>query len=441
MDTIRITFIIIFTFTTFIINSQSRLIIQNTEDFIHAIIGEDYDNDGNTCETIVTLINKSIMPDDYRCMGSKAKWEVTIDLWGDGTADLQYTHQTYPDDDTFDDTIGNGIPDVYLAPTEIGEEITIVLPEIDGIISNHRVDWKLIDACYNVRVTSTDFMVIDKSPPIAVLKSEFVIDYSTSSYSETPIPLHVDSLNLASYDNCPSSDELFFSFSEDINDKTLKIGCDHIIDTLTVIDVFVWDSRGNYTIGHLDLYVYDPNGYVCIICNFGQNLFGIVSDWKGEPLEGVEITIDALVPEYPKSTLTDELGRYEFYNIYQGIEYTVRASKIGNYTPELTLINLIKLQNHILGVNLFDSPFQSIAADINSDFKLNVNDLLLLRKIALRITGSEPTINSWKFIPSSHEFADPNNPFLDLSENSFQKTFINFNNTEVNFIGIKMGDF
>jgi hypothetical protein len=309
MNILRLTILTIFSFTSIDLDSQSALLIQNTEDFIHELTGEDNDNDGNTCETVITLVNNSIMPQNYDCANSLANWVVTIDFWGDGTNDLQYTYNSPPDDDTFDDTNGDGIPDVYLAPTEIGIEITIVLPEIEGPMSNHRVSWKLVDDCNNVKTANIEILVVDRMPPTAVIKTEVIADYGESTMWGNIISLQADSLDLGSFDNCTSSDEIQFSFSEDISNKIYVVDCGNIIDTLTIIDVYVWDNRGNYSISQVNLFAYDPDCLICE-CEFYGDISGTVTNWKGDPVEGVEIYIRAPLPEFPKTTITDENGVY-----------------------------------------------------------------------------------------------------------------------------------
>ncbi|MFT4534871.1 MAG: hypothetical protein ACJA1A_003625 [Saprospiraceae bacterium] len=435
MNILRFIILITFLITSIGAKCQSNLLIENTDDFIHEITGEDYDNDGNTCETIIILVNNSIIPQNYDCANSLANWVVTVDFCGDGTSDLQYTYQSPFDDNTFDDTNGDGIPEVYLAPTEIGIEITIVLPEIEGPMSNHRVSWKLVDDCNNVKTAEIDILVIDKSPPTPVLIPKFVINVNTAY---PYINLIADSLDAGSNDNCYSQTDLQYSFSDEISDKSLTIYCNYAMDTLTIIDVYVWDSRGNYAVDQVKLYVYDP----CLICECYpySNISGTVTSWKGDPVEGVEIYIVAALPEFPKTTITDEKGMYMFPNIPFGVEYTMRAKKIDLYTPQLTLLDLVKAQRHMLGASPFVSPYQYISADLNCDFKLKISDLLLMKKIALGVFASEPTSDAWKFIPSSFEFTNPSNPLNDLSEDSFQTTFTLLQPSIVDFVGIKMGD-
>lgn len=422
--------------------AQSSLRLLYTDDLItYELTAEDYDNDGNTCESTITLTNNTIKPLDYKCPLTLVKWDIKIDLWADGTYDLQYTHLTHPDDDAFDDSLGNGVPDIYLAPTEIGEEIQITLPEIIGNLSHHKVDWRIMDDCYNVRNASTKVLVIDRSSPTPVLKSEYSIDLSdTDNIFQPNNILHAKSLNIDSYDNCDASEELYYSFSPNILLDTLLIDCSHVSDTLRKIDVYIWDSKHNYSIAQVDVYAYDPNNIHCIICFPFIQISGRVTEIDSTPIEGAKVLITTAHPEFPRSTLTDSLGYYSFANLPQGMEYEIEVQKEDTYTPEVTLIDVVTILNHLLGTYPFESPYQYISADINNDHEINQNDILETRKIALGISNQNPTTDAWKFLPESYEFEDPTNPFYLLTEDSYKKTFFTTDNPVINFIGIKIGN-
>ena len=91
----------------------------NTNDFLDA------DGDGNTCEGSIVLTRTATDPGSENCPTAWLKWQVVIDIWGDGTDDLEYSSFLPAFDSQFNDTNGNGIPDVYLAPTASGDMVSI----------------------------------------------------------------------------------------------------------------------------------------------------------------------------------------------------------------------------------------------------------------------------------------------------------------------------
>ena len=85
----------------------------------------DSDDDGEVCEAMITLTNVATDPGSANCPTGWLKWQVFVDLWGDGTDDLEYSSFLPPFDNNFNDTNGNGIGDVYVSPTANGETVSV----------------------------------------------------------------------------------------------------------------------------------------------------------------------------------------------------------------------------------------------------------------------------------------------------------------------------
>ncbi|MBK9254103.1 MAG: hypothetical protein IPM42_01305 [Saprospiraceae bacterium] len=107
------------------------------------------------------------------------KWVVIVDLWADGTPDYEWSSFLPVGNDVnnaqtgnfaaIQDNNGNGIKDIYVAPTANGGVVSITIPEpIVGKMSNHKVTWKATDGCHNYVTCHEDFMVADKKPPTPV---------------------------------------------------------------------------------------------------------------------------------------------------------------------------------------------------------------------------------------------------------------------------------
>jgi len=88
----------------------------------------------------------------------------------------------------------------------------------------------------------------------------------------------------------------------------------------------------------------------------------------------------------------------------------------------------------------FRFPYQHIAADVTNNNNINLLDLTKMRRISLGIIEGQPTYDAWKYLDATVEFSDPNNPFLDIDESSYQVNTLLTEDQEINFIGIKMGD-
>lgn len=96
--------------------------------------------------------------------------------------------------------------------------------------------------------------------------------------------------------------------------------------------------------------------------------------------------------------------------------YTSRIVPAKNTNPlnGVTTHDLLLISRHILGIEPLDSPYKILAADANQDGKVTFFDIVTLRKLILGFTDELPNGKSWRFIPKSHVFSNPADPFLDV---------------------------
>ena len=97
------------------------------------------------------------------------------------------------------------------------------------------------------------------------------------------------------------------------------------------------------------------------------------------------------------------------------------------------------IQKHILGNLTLDSPYKLISADVNQSGNITVGDILELRKIILMDITEFSNNESWQFIPQDYEFIDPTNPLAEDYPTAAEID-LKFQDVEVSFIGVKIGD-
>ncbi len=160
------------------------------------------------------------------------KWVVIVDLWGDGIPDFEYTSFVPVGDDqsnmrsgnfaAIKDSNGNGIPDIYLAPTRsgspipIGSSAGIILPTIEGQSSTHKVTWKVTDGCHNFMTCDEIIMVVDKKAPTPIcvpLSTALMADPDDSGPLVSMVELWAIDFIVKASDNCTPEDELIFTFN------------------------------------------------------------------------------------------------------------------------------------------------------------------------------------------------------------------------------------
>jgi hypothetical protein len=430
----------------------------------------DADGDGNRCETKNLMLTKTA-DDQGQCASAWLKWVARVDLWGDGKYEYEYSSFLPTGDVTFDDTNGNGIPDRYAAPTGRNGEFKITIPEdIVGSMSNHRVEWKVTDGCGNVTTCNQNFMVVDKKKP-----TPYCLNVSSALMQNGKVELWAADFNVGSFDNCTAKDKLLFTLNE-AHPVLTKLGLTHFFkglgqdateaeynagtaqkwipsknssgmvfgcDDLPSVDVklSVWDEKLNTDFCTVTLNLADNQG-ACGGSGGGTssraNISGKISNDQGKNLANAEVTLINGIPEHTKSFMTNTDGTFAFDNNFMHYNYEVSAAKNDDYLNGVSTLDLVMIQRHVLGLNIFNSGYQTIAADINNDEKVTASDLTELRKLILGIYAKLPNNGSWRFINAGQAFADARNPW-PINE-AIEIANLDHNMINQNFMAVKIGD-
>lgn len=417
-------------------NDWTQPTIIGCDDVLISVDESDTDGDGNLCETILILSNTAFDEQDQGCLTKDLSWTIKVDLWADGSYEYEWSSFFDPATTFADDQNSNGILDQYIQPTLSGDEITIVLPEeIEGGLSNHKVDWQVVDQCNNIRTCSYQLLIKDQIAP----SLNCVADHTVSLEIVDFVPqkeIHASDFALESFDNCTSSEDLLYSFSGEEYLPTRRLTCGDFILSPIDLKVYVWDARGNTDFCTVSLSLLDPLG-LCLPMALHE-VSGKVKSAYGEELGEVDVKIDAIFAEYPRVVATNDEGAFAFANNPAFIDYSVTASKDDSYLNGVSTLDLALIQMHIVGIKSLDSPYQLIAADINADYDIKANDLLHLRRLILGVTSSIPTNESWRFVDASQDFGTD----LDLRDVRYKVDVANLpeDMTSSDLVGVKIGD-
>ncbi len=461
------------------------------------------------CEHVLTLTNSAT--DGGGCTDEGwLKWQLFVDTWADGN--INHYASSFVSPTAFrnwkpiagNDPLlpgGHTYADVvyvkYIEPTSsMGNDeasITLEAEVISGMMSNHKVHWKVTDGCHNHSTCSYDVMVVDKKAP-----TPYCVSLSSAVMENGGVELWASDFDKGSFDNCTPQQSILFTFNEVqgvFADTIIKVGNKEYLVNSTVPHYFdengfvdfdgdgvVYPAAKNATINKYnegDIQKWAPfyrssakvfdcdeylaqgaNGYelkmsvwdlklntdFCIIylslvdnhgaCdpNSRMTISGKVLDEKGEGVSEVTMTIEGSVNDFVKVKTVD--GSYEFTNLPQYADFTINAEKDIDYMNGISTLDLILIQRHILQLQEFTSPYQMISADVTADGNIRASDLVELRKLILGLT-SDFTATSWKFHDS--KIALDIESAMDVNGGVFI-TDLSADVTDADFVGTKIGD-
>jgi hypothetical protein len=104
----------------------------------------------------------------------------------------------------------------------------------------------------------------------------------------------------------------------------------------------------------------------------------------------------------------------------------------------ISTLDLVMIQRHILDIKSLDGAYKFVAADVNSDTKINVTDIVELRKLILGVQTKINSNTSWRFIDKNQTFNDITKPW-PLVE-TINTGILYHEMMGQDFIGVKIGD-
>jgi hypothetical protein len=339
----------------------------------------------------------------------------------DCNADSQYMSYAYTINVHSDSNTSNDLS---------GQTSSFSLEIENGI---HEVTWVVEDRCGNETTCSYTLTVNECKAPTAVCLNGLVIGLNEQGQAE----LWASDVNQSSNDNCTDDDDLIFSFSSDVEDFGKVFDCGDV-GTSQYVEMWVTDLEGNQSFCSTFVDVQDNNGYCNNIGGNGDPnaLQGKIATETNKAIP--EAMVSIFGAEMDEEYMTSEDGAYAFGEINIENDYQIKVDRDKDDLEGVTALDLVLIQRHILGIQLLDSPYKLIAADINNSENISAADLLALRKVILGIDAAFPDNDSWRFVSMNAEMADMNNPW------PFSEDLIVGNaplqEVVADFIGVKIGD-
>jgi|GEM_PF-5972529 len=181
---------------------------------------------------------------------------------------------------------------------------------------------------------------------------------------------------------------------------------------------------------------FEGDGFESNCYPFYYSVSGSISSWADVPVNNVEFVTEG---DTTYSTYGDSAGNYAAEVLNQGT-WNIVPEKNEHWTDGVSTLDLIMTQQHIVGLNHFESPYLHIAADANNDGFITTLDLVLLQNLILGITNEIIGNTSWRFIPTYHVFNDPDNPLVETWPESRTYMDLDSNLVDQDFVAVKIGD-
>jgi hypothetical protein len=383
----------------------------------HYLLFLDTDNSGD----METVIN-SLTPPPYGIInvGNSANQNYT------GGNPLQFDKRAVPANQVWrfgmQEVVANGKRTSRVGFNTLAAPNTYVLPQLPH--GRHKIKWFVTDGCGNETSCEYIFEIKDGKAPTVVCLNGISVNIMPTGMIE------IWDTELLQYttDNCTPDAQLktaicktCTSFPLDAQGNPVK----SVIFTCSELGtrtVRIWsiDASGNADYCETYVLVQDNNTN----CGPSSTTGTIAGDLKGKDKFGVdqgldqgEVLVNGSHPAIPTGFNTVAIsnidGHYSLNNAVPiGADFTITPVKDDNHLNGVDMLDVLKIQRHILGQEPLSSPYRIIAADVNNSGGITSNDIIELRKLILGAYTELPNIGSYRFVDGAYIFPNPNNPFV-----------------------------
>jgi hypothetical protein len=311
-------------------------------------------------------------------------------------------------------------------------------PFTDVEAGDYSVLYEVTDGCGNSSSCSITVSVSDQKLPTPYCEEDLVIGLMPVDDNNDGIPdagmieVNASVLDAGSFDNCPG--ELLFSFSSNPADSLMVFDCDDIGEN--EVEIWVTDAAGNQDFCVTVLIIQDNQ----FNCNGGTPpmISGQIAVENGEGVMEATVMLNDAANTI---VVTDEDGLYAFEQLEFGQDYTLTPEKTDDLLNGVTTWDLAIMRRHILGIELFTSPYQFIAADADKSGTVSTVDILNFQKLIIYVEDELPAGNtSWRFVDYNYTFQNPDDPLAEVFPEVISVNNLAENLTDAHFMAIKVGD-
>ena len=298
-------------------------------------------------------------------------------------------------------------------------------------MGSYQVTWIAMDDCGNSSTITENFIIADNQPPTMRCGSiQKTIDATTKE-----VVITINDIDNGSFDNCDFVIDLVMRRAGTTDPYTDIIIFNCQEQGVTQVEIRGTDLSGNEAscIAAVDIRDFEDN---CSLGSSALEVAGFIYTSQGVAVENVSVRLDASDQSEPgKIITTDVEGSYLFEDVTDQKKYELSAHKVDDYRNGISTLDIILMQQHILGLKRLDEPYKYLAADVNGNRTISATDIVLMRRLLLGHIEVFPGQPAWKFVDRDEYINDMASPW-DISD----KVEISIQATENGLLGIKMGD-
>lgn len=217
------------------------------------------------------------------------------------------------------------------------------------------------------------------------------------------------------------------------NDPVLTAAEKTEIAATTFRDIIMRNT--NITLMQSNVFKAMPHDSICSATTSTLAMTGNIETFTGIELADASIALTNIDAELLATANSNVNGNYLFFDEQATCEtYYITPSLEGDIRKGVDVWDLVLMLRHVLGIEHFDSPYQHMAADVNDNGMVTATDVTDMQRVLLYFDNELPNNQrDWQFVPSTFNFVDVNNPFVenipdyawvDLSEYNADQTFV-----------------
>ncbi len=302
----------------------------------------------------------------------------------------------------------------------------------------HRFIWVFEDQCGNEEVCSQIVSITNCKLPTAYCLTGIVVNLTSQDIDgdgrpEGVIDVWANDLDHGSYQFC--GNPVTLSFSRDSSDKYRRYTCDSLGQRR--VEVWVTDRITGLQDRCITTVTVQDNNRYCRGGNLTSGkVAGLISTPDRRPIPSTIVSLQN------NSNMIDKItsNNFAFENLTLGENYSVHIQNDQDYLEGISTFDIVKMQKHILGKETFSNVWQYLAADVTSDEKVTSADISALRKLILGIDTKFKNSMSWKYLISTYQFPDLENPWKENIPSSYYYAGIPGDMNYTDFYGVKVGD-